>query len=213
MEHKEYGGYISQDITNIRKINDKTEEGQLLMMALACLTVQPAILQINGKRLVGAKTTPWQMLAEIQQTRAAVYGEKAFENLIQQLFKALDRMKLDEFEPPFNEEMMLKRVIITTDRQWLHFQTRGYDVAINRYDIHNSANTGALLPHELFYLVKSIYNKRLLDMQKRWIARGKKTPRATEGLQSHEGPLTRPTPSDVENHEPDKASGEKEGGV
>lgn len=59
---------------DIKQINVNTQEGRLLMMALAALTVSPAVI-VNGNEIDGRKTTPDEMLAHVKAVTDHVYAD------------------------------------------------------------------------------------------------------------------------------------------
>lgn len=62
----------------LNKINDKTPEGRLLLMAVAALTVSPAI-SVNGKELDGRQITPMDMLDRLNEVAREVYLDQPVE--------------------------------------------------------------------------------------------------------------------------------------
>lgn len=56
----------------INEINTETKEGKLLLMAVAALTCSPEV-HVNGKVFNGRKTTPFEMLDEINEVAEEVF--------------------------------------------------------------------------------------------------------------------------------------------
>lgn len=59
----------------LNKINNKTFEGRLLLMAVAALTVSPAV-QVGKEEFDGRKTTPMDMLDRIKAVADDVYKDQ-----------------------------------------------------------------------------------------------------------------------------------------
>lgn len=64
----------------LNEINDKTLEGRMLAMAVAALTVSPAI-HIGGDELNGRNLTPSQVLDLIKKVTDEVYKDRPIEPL------------------------------------------------------------------------------------------------------------------------------------